>query len=191
MQRRRCNGTIEEINSIDVREMIRHRMFDHPTGTTWRQCALRWPWLLEIRLNQASLELRLRSGHVAVVPLVWAKCGFIGSRLCLVCPCCRRHTRKLYEIGGTCRCRVCGDLRYAMHRRSVAAGRVLTAQRRRLKIGGKGALRSLDNPDDFPTKPPRMHRKTYERARRRDEQATRKLDWRYWRDPDWSILVPQ
>jgi hypothetical protein len=191
MRRRRCNGTIETCNSIDVREMTRRGMLDAPVGSAWRQCALRWPWLSEIRLNQASLELRLRSGHVAVVPLVWVKCGFIGGRLCLVRPCCQRHTRKLYEIGGACRCRVCGDLRYAMHRRSVAAGRVLTAQRRRLKIGGKGALRSLDNPDDFPTKPPRMHRKTYERARRQDQQATRKLDWRYWRGPDWTILVPR
>jgi hypothetical protein len=188
---RRCNGTIEAHNSIDVREMIRRGMLDHPVGTTWRQCALRWPWIAAIRLDQASLQLRLRSGRVAVVPLTWARCGTVGNRLRLVCPCCRRRVCKLYEVGGACRCRLCGDLRYAMHRRSVAAGRVLTAQRRRLKIGGKGALRSLDSPDDFPTKPRNMWNRTYERARRRDQRTTRKLDWRYWRDPDWTILVPR
>jgi hypothetical protein len=188
---RRCNGTIEAHNSIDVREMIRRGMLDHPVGTTWQQCALRWPWITAIRLDQGSLQLRLRSGRFVVVPLIWARCGFAGSSLCLVCPGCGRNTRLLYEVNGTCRCRACGDLRYAMHRRSVAAGRVLTAQRRRLKIGGKGALQSLDNPDAFPAKPRNMWRRTYERARRRDQRATRKLDWRYWRDPDWSVLVPR
>jgi len=66
----RCNGTIEAHNSIDVREMIRRGMLDHPVGTTWQQCALRWPWITAIRLDQASLQLRLRSGRFVVVPLV-------------------------------------------------------------------------------------------------------------------------
>ncbi len=184
----RCNGTIEAHNSIDVREMIRRGMLDHPVGTTWQQCALRWPWITAIRLDQASLQLRLRSGRFVVVPLAWARCGAVGNRLRLVCPCCRRRVCKLYEVGGACRCRLCGDLRYAMHRRSVAAGRCLTAQRLRLRIGG-GAL--LYKPDAFPPRPRGMWRRTYERARLREQRATRKLDRWYWRDPEWPMLIPR
>src|SRR6266436_1282702 len=160
----RCNGTIEAHNSIDVREMIRRGMLDHPVGTTWQQCALRWPWITAIRLDQASLQLRLRSGRFVVVPLTWARCGAVGNRLRLVCPCCRRRVCKLYEIGGTCRCRVCGNLWYACQRRSANGRRCLKAQRLRFKLGGPAALKLLDglDPDTFPPRPRGMHRRTYE-----------------------------
>jgi hypothetical protein len=181
------HGTVEHHGSIDIRELIRRRTFDHPVGTVWR-CALQWPWITTIKLNQMSIELELRAGRTEVVPLAWARCGATGKRMRLVCPYCRRCVCKLYEVDWTCCCRTCGALWYACQRRSANGRRCLRAQKLRLNLGGGASLQSLDA---FPPRPRGMRHRTYERYRCHDLWATRKLNRFQWRDPDYSVLVPR
>jgi hypothetical protein len=72
----KCEGTIEDhrMIALDVRELIRHRVFDRPVGSIFR-LNIRFPWLRVIRLNSCSLDLELATGRTVIVPLVWARCG--------------------------------------------------------------------------------------------------------------------
>ena len=56
----KCEGTIEDhrMIALDVRELIRHRVFDQPVGSIFR-LNMRFPWLRVIRLNSCSLDLEL------------------------------------------------------------------------------------------------------------------------------------
>jgi hypothetical protein len=95
----KCEGTIEEhrMIALDVRELIRHRVFEQPVGSVF-PLNLAFPWLRVMRLNSSSLELQLVTG--LVVPLVWASCGVMGERLRLECPLCGRRVCSLYHLDG-------------------------------------------------------------------------------------------
>jgi len=54
-----------------VRELIRQHVFDQPVGSVFR-LTLRFPWPRMMRLSSSSLELRLVTGRIVIVPLVWA-----------------------------------------------------------------------------------------------------------------------
>jgi hypothetical protein len=60
--------------ALDVRELIRKRVFEQPQGSAFR-LQLRFPWLRTMRLNSSSLDLELVTGRTITVPLVWASCG--------------------------------------------------------------------------------------------------------------------
>ena len=64
--------TVEQYRytALDVRELYRHRVFNQPVGSVWRNCALTWPWLRWFRLGSASLELELLNGRHVTVPLI-------------------------------------------------------------------------------------------------------------------------
>ena len=72
-QRSKCGGTVEDHRNIalDVRELIRHRVFDQPVGSIFR-LNIRFPWLRMMRLNSCSFDLELVTGRTVIVPLVWA-----------------------------------------------------------------------------------------------------------------------
>jgi hypothetical protein len=142
-----------------------------------------------MRLDGFSLVLHLATGRVVSVPWTWMRCGFLDARI-LMCPSCRRRIYSLYHLDNQIVCRTCTHLRYASQRRSANGRRWLRAQKIRLKLGGMKSLCDA-TPDAFPPRPRGMHRKTYERLKRRDEWQTSRLNRRYWRDPDWSVLVPR
>jgi hypothetical protein len=79
-RRPKCDGTIEDHRAIalDVRELIRKRVFDQPVGSMFR-LNLRFPWLRLLRLNSSTLDLELTTGRTVTVPLVWARCGLMVS----------------------------------------------------------------------------------------------------------------
>ena len=103
-RRPKCEGTIEDHREIalDVRELIRKRVFDRPVGSVFH-LNLRFPWLRLLRLNSSTLDLELVTGRIATVPLVWADCGVVDERLRLACPCVARRVCTLYHLDGKCR----------------------------------------------------------------------------------------
>ncbi len=173
--------------ALDVRELARERVFERPDGSAFH-LTLRYPWLRTLRLDGFSLVLHLATGHVVTVPWTWMRCGFLDARI-LTCPSCRRRVNSLYHLDNQVICRICARFWYACQRVSANGRRVLRAQRLRLKLDGEKLLPSLSKPDAFPPRPRGMHRRTYERARLRDQRAMRKLNRRYWRDPDLSVLL--
>jgi hypothetical protein len=61
----KCEGTIEDHRTIalDVRELIRKRVFERPVGSIF-YLNLAFPWLRLMRLNSCSLDLELVTGRV-------------------------------------------------------------------------------------------------------------------------------
>ena len=60
-----CEGTVEDHRPIalDVRELIRKRVFERPVGSIF-YLNLAFPWLRLMRLNSCSLDLELVTGRV-------------------------------------------------------------------------------------------------------------------------------
>ncbi len=173
--------------ALDVRELTRERVFERPDGSMLH-LALRYPWLRTMRLDGFSLVLHLATGHIVTVPWTWMRCGFFDARI-FICPHCRHRVRSLYHLDGQVICRTCARFWYTCQRVSANGRRVLRAQRLRLKLDGEKLLPSLNKPVAFPPRRRGMHRRTYERARRRDEWVTSRLNRWYWRDPDLSVLL--
>jgi hypothetical protein len=156
----KCEGTVEDHRNIalDVRELIRKRVFEQPVGSVFRP-SLAFPWLRLMRLNSSSLDLELVTGRTVVVPLVWADCGVVGERLRLACPLCARRVCTLYHLDGRVACRRCNGLWYAAQRTSSAARKFLTKRKIRRKLGDYGQISSAR----LPPKPRGMWRRTYAR----------------------------
>ena len=68
----RCFGTVEDHRrvALDVRELIRKRVFEYPTGSTF-YLDVRYPWLRTMRVDGASIDLRLATGRTVTVLLAW------------------------------------------------------------------------------------------------------------------------
>jgi hypothetical protein len=156
----KCEGTIEEhrMIALDVRELIRHRVFEQPVGSVF-PLNLAFPWLRVMRLNSSSLELQLVTGRIVVVPLVWASCGVMDERLRLECPLCGRRVCTLYHLDGRVECRRCNGLWYAAQRTSSYGRRAQAKRKIRRKLGDCGQLWAAK----FPPKPRGMWRRTYAR----------------------------
>jgi hypothetical protein len=92
---------------------------------------------------------------------------FGGQRFYFVCECGRR-VEKLHAFRDRpWRCRHCYQLTYATRRAVPRHRHVIKVQKIREHLGG-----SLSLLDGFPPKPKGMHRKRYERLRRRHDAAT-------------------
>jgi hypothetical protein len=158
IRKSKCEGSVEDHRNIalDVRELIRMRVFEQPVGSAFR-LQLRFPWLRQMRLNSSSLDLELVTGRTVTVPLVWARCGVMGERMRLGCPLCGRRVCVLYHLHGRVACRRCNDLWYAAQRISSTARKFLTKRKIRRKLGDYGQFPSAR----LPPKPRRMWRRTY------------------------------
>ena len=159
-QRSKCGGTVEDHRNIalDVRELIRHRVFDQPVGSIFR-LNIRFPWLRMMRLNSGSLDLELVTGRTVIVPLVWARCGIMGERMRIECPLCTRRVCALYFLDGRIACRHCNGLWYGAQRTSAKGRKFRAMKNVRRKLGGYGQLWAAK----VPPKPRGMWRRTYAR----------------------------
>jgi hypothetical protein len=188
-----CDGTVEDHQelALDVRELIKQRMFKRPIGSVFR-LGLRFPWLRTLRLDSASLSLQLATGRTEVVPLAWAHCGAIGRRMRLQCPRCCRRVCLLYHLDGRLFCRKCGCLWYAAQRVSATARKFLAMRRIRHKLGAPDYYRDARGDwhasTGIPPKPPRMWRKTYVRHLASLARIERSL---YWPRPRRIRAVPR
>ena len=156
----KCEGTVEDHRNIalDVRELIRKRVFEQPVGSIFRP-SIAYPWLRIMRLNSSSLDLKLVTGRTVTVPLVRARCGVTGERMRLECPLCGRRVCALYYLEPRLACRRCNYLWYAAQRISSTARKFLTKRKIRRKLGDYGQVPSAK----LPPKPRGMWRRTYAR----------------------------
>jgi hypothetical protein len=113
-RRPKCEGTVEDHRNIalDVRELIRKRVFEQPVGSVFR-LNIAFPWLRAMRLNSSTLDLDLVTGRTIIVPLVWASSGVMDERIRIECPRCGRRVCVLYHLHVSVACRHCHDLWYA------------------------------------------------------------------------------
>ena len=125
----KCEGTVEDHRAIalDVRELIRKRVFEQPVGSAFR-LNIAFPWLRVMRLNSSSLDLELITGRTVVVPLVWAHCGVMGERRRLECPLCGQRVCALYYLEPRLACRRCNGLWYAAQGTSSTARKLSTGR---------------------------------------------------------------
>jgi hypothetical protein len=159
-RRPRCEGTVEDHRPIalDVRELIRHRVFGRRVGSEFN-LNLAYPWLRVMRLNFLSLDLQLITDRTIIVPLVSAHCGVMGERMRLECPLCGRRVCTLYYLEPRLACRQCNGLWYAAQRTSSYGRKALAKRKIRRKLGDYGQLWAAK----YPPKPRGMWRRTYAR----------------------------
>jgi hypothetical protein len=97
--------------------------------------------------------------------IVWTPCHLGGSRAWFLCPSqkgrsCGRRAAILYLAIDVFCCRYCLNLKYLSQSESPRLRGVARAQKVRMRLGGTGNLT-----EPFPTKPPGMHWKTYQRLK--------------------------
>jgi hypothetical protein len=97
------------------------------------------------------------------LPLTWSNCYFGGRRPWFVpghtdSQYCGRRVAVLYGAGTYFACRHCYGLTYETQQQSARWRGFAKAQKIRMRLDG-----SVNLFDTFPEKPPRMHRRTYER----------------------------
>lgn len=161
--------TVDGTRSIRISELARHHLL---------QSGRRRPWLWRREGGELTRVVVLWYGHTRdcaldmlfehrgsfkrqTVPIVTTECNYGGSRPWFRCACGRR-VGVLFDGLGAFVCRTCLDLGYACQQQAPRWRPVLRAQVIRHKLGGSQSLL-----DPFPERPRYMHRKTYERLRRK------------------------
>ena len=114
-----------------------------------------------------SLLVKYKDGFY-VIPVEKKPCNFGGYYYFFHCPLCDRRMRKLYCLAGLYRCRKCENLAYYTQRlRSAERFTIMY-----LKIEGYiknrgGALKLGCSYFELDKKPPRMHRRTFQKLKDR------------------------
>jgi len=110
---------------------------------------------LHLSTEVCGVSLEIRS-HV--IQLESTPCHFGGQRFWFTCPTpdCGRRAALLYFAGVAFACRVCLDLSYPSQRERAPDRALRRAQSLRKQLGGSASILV-----PFPTKPPRMHWRTY------------------------------
>lgn len=128
-------------------------------------------------VGNGCLWVRTHSGTLEVE---WTRCNYGGSRPWFRCPRCSRRCAVLYPgwIGIDWACRTCLDLAYRSQRLDDEERLRWKAMRLRMRLGELPLLPILDAP--MPEKPPRMHRRTYERLVAECEEAEDAYEEAFW-----------
>jgi hypothetical protein len=180
--------TVEHIQSFDVHVLHRMGALREPL-VSYPMVSFRWPWLVRLTANRWQVDVQFRSGATQRIWLRWSPCNYGGQRPWFICAHCNKRVGKLYNSGASLGCRRCLDLRYTSQRRGAKSRRYLQALKLRLRLN---VIANLDEP--FPDRPKRMHRKTFERLRRKGEELEADLrenpHFRF-RETDYSVLVPK
>mgnify|MGYP001610442022 CR=1 FL=1 len=160
--RSRGRRSVESCLSIDVREWQRLGYLNVGRKFTWK-------WNLRdgrvfiigvvVEEGRIALQYKIRtedcSYHMA---LSYTPCHFGGTRVWFRCPGrgCGRRVAKLHLRNEAFLCRDCNRLAYCSQRLTRSDRAIRQAIWIREKLGGEPSLIGL-----FPTRPARMHRKTY------------------------------
>jgi len=156
--------TVESLGHIDVYELNRLGAFT---------CSMEYPFL-GLRTSPDLIEYRGPNWPTdrppQPIPVQWTHCTFGGLRPWLTCLCGRR-VGKLYRGNGFLGCRHCASATYESQRKSLRGRLYLKAQRLRARLANDGC----PGRDAIPTRPWRMHQRTYNRLRMRLEIVESKL----------------
>ncbi len=188
MRNTRTRGlTVESLvhDCLDVRELRRRRIL----GDDWLRLGptLRWPRITRLQAARYLIILFLRDrSDPQQIRVSWTRLRLGGDRPWLHCPHCQKRVAKLYCGLGGYVCRAClGTPLYASQRLSAQARPHYQACKLRLRLGG-----SARPTEAFPERPQGMHRRTYQRLRRRGLALEAGLSKRIRsRAPDYANLV--
>jgi hypothetical protein len=179
--------TIERLthDCLDVRFLRREGFF--ADGGVTVGATLKWPSIARMRIARYRLILDLR-GHTVPqqIRVAWTRVYLGGERPWMHCPHCERRVARLYAGLGGYFCRACvGNPPYATQRLSAQGRAHFEACKLRLMLDGEAQLST-----PFPERPPRMHRRTYQRLRREGMNLEAGLSKRMLRRfPDYASLV--
>jgi hypothetical protein len=167
---------VEQCRRLDVRAWARGGLLQPGTRftVTWRTPEP-WPAAIDVRVDVGGVWLVSPHAPPVALPvaLTWTPCHYGGQRPWWHCPGlgpgrpCGRRVALLYAARGRFGCRPCAGLAYASQRRDRAARRLDRAERIRRRLGGPVSVL-----EDFPPRPPGMHRRTYARLRGAAQAAT-------------------
>jgi hypothetical protein len=162
---RRADGlTVEKLfhDCLDVRFLRREGFFDD--GLVTLGSSLKWPHVARMRIARYLLTLDLRGRSVPQhVRVSWTKVHLGGERPWPHCSNCQSRAAKLYLGLGGYFCRACiGNPPYATQLLSAGGRAHYRACKLRLRLDGEAQLST-----PFPERPRHMHRRTYERLKRK------------------------
>jgi hypothetical protein len=161
--------TVDGTRSLKISELKRHGQLSvgKPRPWFWRKEGG------ELTRHVILDYERVRDGELEIifdyrdafrrqrVPIVTTVCNYGGSRPWFRCLCGRR-VGVLFDGVSAFVCRQCLGLGYACQQQAPRYRPMLRAQSIRRRLGGDGSLM-----DPFPERPRYMHRKTYEKLRRK------------------------
>jgi hypothetical protein len=173
----------ESCKSIDVRRW--HREGRLSAGqyftSSWKHSGGEPTGSINVRTERDGAILTYQTRHGPAnewkpinqrIPITWTDCHFGGRRPWFICPIytdgryCGRRVAVLYGLRDYFACRHCYRLAYESQQEPIRMRGLLKAQKILLRLGAKPDLL-----DPFPEKPPRMHRRTYQRLHRAYETA--------------------
>jgi hypothetical protein len=157
--------TVEQTRTIEI-GTLRRAGYVGKVPRNW------WNWrnkayamgIQPVHWGEGYVELRRQTLRTVQVP--WR---FSGKRFYFLCEC-GRTAEKLHTFSDLpWRCRHCYNLTYAVRQAVPRHRHILMAQKIREQLGGSPSML-----DAFPPKPKGMHRRRYERLRRRHDAATQR-----------------
>ena len=151
----RQTWTLPNLPQLDIRTLKRQGAL--PSGSV-RLATRREELRLYVELVEGALSIHSRDGS-ATIRLTHTACNYGGTRPWFCCPRCKRRVAIVY-LRGSWMCRQCTGLLYECQLESDLHRMIRKARKLRIRLGGPAALTAA-----FPLKPPRMHRRTYERLR--------------------------
>jgi hypothetical protein len=170
---------------LDVRFLRQQKFFDDRWVTI--EGTLKWPRIARLRIARYLIVLDIRGrSNPQHIRVSWTPVHLGGERPWMHCPHCQTRVARLYAGLGGYFCRSCiGNPPYASQQLS-AQGRVhYQACKLRLLLDGQAQLTM-----PFPERPPRMHRRTYERLKCEAMNLEAGLSKRMRRRfPDYASLV--
>jgi len=178
--------TVEKLGDdyLDAGELRRWGIYQDRWITV--QPFLRWPGIARMRVAKFLILLEMQNQATRQrIPVSWTRCRYGGTRPWLICQCGRRVLRLFKALPGYY-CRQCFDnARYASQCKSLQGRLHFQACKLRLRLGGVASLTA-----PFPERPRGMHRRTFERLRRRAELLESGLSNRVKTKPaDYPNLV--
>lgn len=114
-----------------------------------------------------SLLVKFQQGSY-VIPLEKMPCNYGGHYYFFHCPCCNKRMRKLYCLEGRYICRSCGNLAYYTQRVRPSERFLLMEMDVKKYVKNRGGALKIWNGNFIESeKPPRMHRRTFQKLKDR------------------------
>jgi hypothetical protein len=179
--------TIEKLtpDCLDIRELKRRDYLNDRRVEIGP--SIKWPKIARMTVERYRIQLEFwRQVTTQCVRVSWTKVHLGGERPWMHCPHCQTRVARLYAGLGGYFCRACiGNPPYATQWLGAQGRAHFQACKLRLRLNGQARLTM-----PFPERPPRMHRRTYDRLRREGINLEAGLSKRMRRRfPDYASLV--
>jgi hypothetical protein len=165
-----CGGakkTVESCPRIDIRQWHRNGLLVLGRSFSW-SVGVQETDKLFVAVEEGRAVLHFHRDKLGTfteqIPLEWTLCHYGGERPWFRCPGvksgqrCGRRVAILYKVGWYFLCRRCQGLVYQSQQEDRLRRLETRARKIRRRLGGSEDLRA-----PFPSRPKRMHQRTYER----------------------------